>query len=160
MKYTNVYAVEIFNPRIFDKAAEISYYFCPFSQQMPKVFSGLIRLFHIVILSRRNSMNIYRMLYNLPGGIKKDLFVNRKLNQETKKMTKGMNDEKEKWTAEDVRRWRLELIKRRHREMIISPGSSLRESFFEGGEEVPDFDETDELEELGMSAEYRLDIGH
>ncbi len=62
----------------------------------------------------------------------------------------------------DVKNWRLDFIKQRHREVILSARGELSSGDLDIEKEydVPEWDGADELESLGLDTEYELDIGY
>ncbi len=56
------------------------------------------------------------------------------------------------WTDKDIKKWRLELIKQRHREIILSKRDGIADTLSDEIA-IADIDEPDELESLGISPE-------
>ncbi len=68
-----------------------------------------------------------------------------------------MNGTKKDMGKEETKKSRIELIKQRHRELILIPRGDLS-----GGIDEKDFDasEWDGVDELDMDPEYEMDIGY
>jgi len=72
-----------------------------------------------------------------------------------------MAEQSREWTDEDIKRWRLDFIKQRHREIILAPrGDDLHEEIIEANDTLPELDEADELESLGMRQGFEFETGH
>ncbi len=69
-----------------------------------------------------------------------------------------MDCEKKVGNWNDVKNRRLELIKHRHRKVILTPRGELSAGIIERDNDLADFDGPDELDTFDLDPEYGIDI--
>lgn len=69
-----------------------------------------------------------------------------------------MKDKKKEWTEDDVKNWRLDLIKQRHKEVVLTRrDGSISDAVIEDDDfDLPDLEGADEAEALGLNAGYKM----
>ena len=69
-----------------------------------------------------------------------------------------MTHQRSEWNKENTKSWRLELIKQRHREVVLSKKGKLHDAIMDhGGDGMPELEESEDLASLKLAPDYELE---